>query len=517
MKFTKYEKHGAYHWRQYERPGDKYRRHVDRIVRWVAERRVLDVGAGDGLILSKLGAAARGCDDEPTAIEAAKSRGIVVEPGDAYRLPYGDEAFEAVLLADVLEHLDRPEAALVEARRVLSGALYVTTPPRDITPGQLLDRFHVQEWSPEELVRLVESVGFRLEGRVVKGEKTMYAKFRKVERVVDLSVIIPARNEQWLKRTIDEVLAKRRAKTEVIAICDGAWPDPPIENHPDVTLIHYPVAIGQRAATNAGARLSTARYLMKLDAHCALDEGFDAKLIAADAPGLTQIPAMFNLHVFDWRCVACGRRTYQGPKPLVCARLPKREQEPKAEGCGGTVFEQHVVWEPRPRRRTEYWRFDHELHFQYWKRNAPAKNGEALVDVMSSIGACWFMARDRFFALGGCDEGHGSWGNYGTEWACKSWLSGGRHAVNRSTWFAHMFRTQDGFGFPYPMKGSDQDRARQYSRALWETNSWPGQVRPLSWIVEKFGPVPGWHGPEGKAALAAVLEAGEKFQRRTEA
>jgi glycosyltransferase involved in cell wall biosynthesis len=348
----------------------------------------------------------------------------------------------------------------------------------------------------------------------------MYAKFRKVAkaaRSVDLSVLIPARNEQWLRRTIEDVVSKRRARTEVIAVCDGAWPDPSIENHPDVHLIHRPVAIGQRAATNLAARVSTARYLMKLDAHCTVDDGFDAKLIAADEPGLTQIPAMYNLHAFDWRCETCGRRTYQGGKPAVCARVPKREMEPKAEGCGGTAFAQHVIWEPRVKRRTECWRFDHELHFQYWHRTARGREDAATVEVMSSIGACWFMARERFFEIGGVDEGHGSWGQYGTEIACKSWLSGGRHVVNRRTWFSHLFRTQDGFGFPYPIKGSDQEKAREYSRQLWLTNSWPGQVRPLSWLVEKFAPIPGWHGPEGKAALAAVRAAGEAFERKRSA
>ena len=69
-----------------------------------------------------------------------------------------------------------------------------------------------------------------------------------VEGIEDLSVIIPSRNEMFLKQTIDSVIANIEGDTEVIAILDGAWADPPIPDHPRVRLIHHAVAIGQRAA-----------------------------------------------------------------------------------------------------------------------------------------------------------------------------------------------------------------------------------------------------------------------------
>ncbi|MFN2595928.1 MAG: methyltransferase domain-containing protein [Pyrinomonadaceae bacterium] len=49
---------------------------------------------------------------------------------DAYRLPFGDEAFDVVLCAEVLEHLHTPSVALAEMRRVLKpeGKLLLTTP-----------------------------------------------------------------------------------------------------------------------------------------------------------------------------------------------------------------------------------------------------------------------------------------------------------------------------------------------------------------------------------------------------
>jgi glycosyltransferase involved in cell wall biosynthesis len=319
---------------------------------------------------------------------------------------------------------------------------------------------------------------------------------------MDLSVLIPARNEAFLQQTIDDVLAHRRARTNIIVVLDGSWPTTPIPDHPDVHLIYHPESVGQRAATNEAARVSTAAHIMKLDAHCAVDEGFDAKLLAAQAAlgrDVTQIPAQYNLHVFDWACTACQGRIYQGPTPTVCPSC-KRKADPPGDG-----FVRDIVWRVRKNRRTEFWRFDNTLHFQYWSEygRRPEASGD-IVDVMSSLGACFFMRRDRFFELGGLDEAHGSWGQFGTEIACKSWLSGGRQVVNKTTWFAHMFRTQGGdFGFPYPLSGKQVDTARKHSRSLWIEGQWPQAVRPLSWLIEKFGPVPGWGADAPPAAPAA--------------
>lgn len=298
------------------------------------------------------------------------------------------------------------------------------------------------------------------------------------EALTDLSVLIPSRNEIFLKRTIDDLLANMRGDTEIIAILDGQWADPPIPDHPRVTLVYHPVPIGQRAATNEAARMARGKYVMKCDAHCAFDVGFDVKLMADCEPDWTVIPRMYNLHAFDWVC-ACGHRTYQGPK--------------RCEKCGSLDVTMDIVWERRLSRRTDFARFDKDLHFQYWRdyEKRPGAKGD-IADVMCSVGACWFMHKERYFELGGMDETHGSWGQMGVEVACKAWLSGGRQVVNKKTWFSHMFRTQDGFGFPYQISGSEQERAREYSRHLWQGGHWDRAIRPLSWIIDKFAPVPDW-------------------------
>lgn len=303
----------------------------------------------------------------------------------------------------------------------------------------------------------------------------------------DLSVIIPARNEMFLQNTVEDVLANMRADTEIIVICDGCWPDPPLYDHPKVTIVHHTESVGQRAATNEGARISQAKYVMKLDAHCAMDEGFDVKLIQDCKYDWTMVPSMYNLHAFDWKCLSCGNQTYQGVKPINCQK------------CGSKDFDMVIIWKPRLNRMTLSWRFDKNMQFQYWRKHRKRSEAKGdLIETMSFIGACMFLERDRFWELDGMDENHGSWGQFGTEWACKSWLSGGKLITSRKTWFGHMFRTgnfaDNGHSsFPYPLSGNAIERARAYSRDLWLNNKWSKAKYPLSWLIEKFAPVPDWH------------------------
>jgi rubrerythrin len=311
----------------------------------------------------------------------------------------------------------------------------------------------------------------------------------------DLSVIIAGRNEEFHAQTVEDVLAHSHADTEVICVLDGGWPpNRGIQDHPRVKVVKTTTAIGQRAATNLGASMSRAKYIAKLDAHCRMDDGFDVKMMAKMQPDYTATPAMYRLHAYDWACNECGNCTYQGSKPDKCAE------------CGEDNLFKKLVWEPKWKAgATVSWRLDSTLHFQYW--NDHKKQPEVqqqmqsgVVETMTCIGCVFMMERERFWDLGGMDEGHSGeagWGQYGAELALKAWLSGGKMVTITDTWISHLFRTgnfsQNGeSSFPYPISGADQERARLYSRDLWFNNRWDKQVRPLSWLVEKFWPVPGW-------------------------
>ena len=312
----------------------------------------------------------------------------------------------------------------------------------------------------------------------------------------DLSVIITAKNEEFLSRTVEDVLKKKQGNTEVIVICDGNWPDPSIKDHEDLTIIYHKESIGQRAAINEAAKLSQARYIMKLDAHCIVSEGFDKVLIKdGDKLGkkVVQVPRMYNLHAFDWKCKKCGNRWYQGPTPKECQQPGEKRGINK--DCDSKEFERVMVWKPRFNRKSDHYRFDKDLKFQYWGSlgNRPG-NTSHITETMSLLGACFVWNRKRYWEIDGSDELHGSWGQQGTEIACMGWLSGGRVVTNKNCWFSHMFRTQGGdFGFPYELRGSDVHKAREHSQNKWTNGKWKHQKRDLDWLLEKFKPVPDWH------------------------
>lgn len=294
----------------------------------------------------------------------------------------------------------------------------------------------------------------------------------------DLSILIPARNEMFTARTVEDILKNKRSKTEIIVGMDGQWIDPGIEDHPDVRIMYVSQPLGQRAMTNKLARLSKAKYVMKVDAHCAFDEGFDAKLLADIKDDWTVVPVMKNLHVFDWVCPE-GHRRYQGPSGpcLECGKDTQRD----------------IVWYAKPSPNSTSYRFDKTLKFQYFGEYKKKQEGD-LVESMSLQGSCFMLTRDKYWELGICDEKAGSWGHQGSEVALKTWLSGGRVIVNKKTWYAHMFRTQGGdFGFPWPAKENQIEKTRQHFRDIFIEDKWPLAKHNLKWLVDKFGPVPEWH------------------------
>ena len=316
----------------------------------------------------------------------------------------------------------------------------------------------------------------------------------------DLSIIIPASNKNgiFINKTIEDILINIEMDTEIIVVYNGAWPDPGIPQHERINMIHYVEKIGQRVATNTGVRLSKAKYVMKLDAHCSFDKGFDRKLIENMQDNWTVAPIMKNLHAFNWKCYKCGAQWYQGPTPIRCMKVQENKLVENRD-CSGADFRRKMIWKPRRGTHSTSYSFDAEPHFQYFNnytirpeyKETLEKTG--LTESMSLQGSCFMCTREKYWELDICDETVGSWGNQGIEVACKTWLSGGRVIINHKTWYAHMFRTQGGdFGFSHPMPGNEVLLTKKKVWDLFFNNNWPKQIYPVSWLIEKFWPVPGW-------------------------
>jgi len=308
---------------------------------------------------------------------------------------------------------------------------------------------------------------------------------------MDLSIVIPARNEMFLKQTIEDILKHKKGNTEIIVGLDGAWADPVLPQYDDLNVIYEPVSIGQRAMTNQCVRLAQGKYIMKVDAHCSFDDGFDVKMIEGFkqvGDNVTMVPVMRNLHVFDWKCYKCGWKTYQGKTPEKCPEC----------GATGKYIRRKIRWVGKSNPQSTSYCFDSEPHFQYFKEwtktdtyKEQLKTG--FTETMSLQGSCFMVTKDKYWELNLSDEQFGSWGSQGIEVACKTWLSGMRVLVNHSTWYAHLFRTQGGdFSFPYPQSISQVQNAKKRAKDIFFNNKWVKQEKPLLWLIEKFWPVKGW-------------------------
>ena len=132
--FEKYAQMGAYHWRQCDRDSPAYNPPVEARYQVVRKRlrrvkRILDIGCGDGYLLSlarAYGSTVCGIDTELAALQLAKTQlkpldDCGLAQANCYDLPFAAESFDMILLTDVFEHLADPDLCLKEICRVFIG------------------------------------------------------------------------------------------------------------------------------------------------------------------------------------------------------------------------------------------------------------------------------------------------------------------------------------------------------------------------------------------------------------
>jgi SAM-dependent methyltransferase len=145
---------------------------LDRALQNVVPGAVLEVGAGEGEVTSRLrerfpDVPVFGLDlpDDETA-DHWSEKGVDGVFGDIHHLPFPDRSFDLLLAIEVLEHVQFPELALAEMERVTRDAVVVSVPREPVwraanmargkywgdlgnTPG------HINHWSAAAFRRLV--------------------------------------------------------------------------------------------------------------------------------------------------------------------------------------------------------------------------------------------------------------------------------------------------------------------------------------------------------------------------
>lgn len=169
---------------QYQKPGVG-RRYWDlrdaAILSWVSGTPTLDLGCGEGITLEKLVASGAdpsrvfGIDLDPTNATICRQNALPFVRADLGALPIRSGSIGCVLWIEVIEHLDSPQTALQEIRRVLrpDGRLIVLFPndlamfaARVVACRWLeaaADPHHVRQWTPRSIRKLLKNECFRIE------------------------------------------------------------------------------------------------------------------------------------------------------------------------------------------------------------------------------------------------------------------------------------------------------------------------------------------------------------------
>lgn len=144
-------------------------------IRDLHPKSILDVGCGEGFTLERLrkqniGEKLEGIDFLKTAIEIGKKvhPKLTLKQGTAYALPYKDNSFDVVIYSEVLEHLEHPDKALKELRRVTKKYAVLSVPNEPIfmmsnfLRGKNWSRWgndieHINHWSTGAFKKFVEA------------------------------------------------------------------------------------------------------------------------------------------------------------------------------------------------------------------------------------------------------------------------------------------------------------------------------------------------------------------------
>ena len=277
-----------------------------------------------------------------------------------------------------------------------------------------------------------------------------------------LSVLIPARSEPHLEKTIDDLFAKAEGEIEVLVTLDGDATT--VADRPGLRVFTNPTPRGARWCLNRMVEEAQGPLLLKTDAHCAFSPGFDAVLLAQQEPGSVTTLRRYSLDPETWR-------PFKRPIDYEYLGYP--------------------IWEGCPLGG---------LH----AKPLPGRDDAPLLDETQTYnGAVWCVRKEDFQRWGGLDERLWSFHIEGGELGMKAWLSGGRLLVQKGAWHAHWWKSTKKRTVPLDWRALRNTQA--YYTWYWTHNQWPLAIRPFSWLVEHFWPVPDWPA-DWEARLAAIPE-----------
>ena len=284
---------------------------------------------------------------------------------------------------------------------------------------------------------------------------------------IQTSVIIPSRSDQYLQQTVNELLNKSEKPIEVIVIYDGIWPEEELDADSRVVIMHHGTIHnnpGMRFSINAGMNMARGKYVMKIDEHCMLDEGWDKKLAEHCDANWVVIPRRKRLNAEKWELEIDRRPDID----YMYVEYPYLKPYDKTQG----------------------------LHGAEWKR---PERAEIMVDDNPTMqGSCYFMHKkywDELFPKGLDDHNYGPFTQEAQEVSMSAWLSGGRVIVNKHTWYAHWHKGSKGKGYGFSREQYKKHMEWTEQGRVYCINHWlytKDYKHDFDWFInEKFPDMPG--------------------------
>jgi glycosyltransferase involved in cell wall biosynthesis len=279
-----------------------------------------------------------------------------------------------------------------------------------------------------------------------------------------VSVIIPARVEPYICETVNDVLNNAEGPIEVILVLDGVIPDYELPKDKRLRIYHNKEVKGMRPSLSAAVDVAKGKYILKLDAHCTIGEGWD-KILKADCDdNWIVIPRRYWFDAPTWSIK---------DRPHVDAMY--------------YVYPFNPVYDPR-------------LTARPWPEYAKEHEDELLVEDMSYQGSAYFMHREHWHRIGGMDfnDGYGTFGEEPQEIGLKTQLGPweGKVMRNKKTWYAHWSKPSVHWRTDPEIAGrvtNDEFHwANNWCFHHWWYNRWDKQIHDFQWLVDKFWPLPGW-------------------------
>ncbi len=209
--------------------GAKYKaKNILQVCKDIKPNKVLEVGAGDGSILHYLNE--WNFASELYALEISDSGIAVIADRklqhlkevlkfDGYVIPYPDNAFDLVILAHVLEHVEHERILLRELKRV--SRYIVVEVPLDYRFGvdqrmkHFLDYGHINMYTPTLLRFLLQSEGLQIlddKTSLIPTEVTKFNKFVNMGQPRTFANSLKIELEYRIKKILGDILGKQKSE-----------------------------------------------------------------------------------------------------------------------------------------------------------------------------------------------------------------------------------------------------------------------------------------------------------------